>query len=435
MDDVLNYLNNLLCSTDVVVVATSGGPDSMCLLNLLCKFNVKIVVAHVNHKLRKESESEADFVKSFALEHGLTYEYMEIKEYNNDNLESEARQKRYSFFNELICKYNANYLMTAHHGDDLIETILMRLVRGSSLKGYSGFKKEVDMNSYKLIRPFITLTKDDILEYMDDNRLKYYIDKSNFSREYTRNRYRLDCLPFFKKENKDVHLKFLKFSEELDKANNFIESYIKELILDLKYKDGLAISKLKELDSFLLQRVIEYELSLKYPNDLFLISDKHKNLVINLINSNKSNLVVNLPNNIVAVKEYDSLKFATKEVDSDYCFLLSNRVLVPGGEIRRVSECDKKSNYVIRLNSKNIELPILVRNRRDGDKMEVKNMKGSKKVKDILIDSKILLSKRNSLPIVTDSKNRILWVPGVKKSKFDMETDGIYDIILLYEEE
>ena len=92
-------------------------------------------------------------------------------------------------------------------------------------------------------------------------------------------------------------------------------------------------------------------------------------------------------------------------------------------------------SVIIRLNSKNIELPILVRNRRDGDKMEVKNMKGSKKVKDILIDSKILLSKRNSLPIVTDSKNRILWVPGVKKSKFDMETDGIYDIILLYEEE
>lgn len=435
MKEVLTYLKKLLSSKDIIVVATSGGPDSMCLLNLLCKLEVKIIVAHVNHKLRSESEEEAKFVESFALNHGLIYEYMEIKEYNHDNLENEARVKRYAFFNELICKYHANYLMTAHHGDDLMETILMRLTRGSSLKGYSGFKKEINMNNYKLVRPLITLTKNDIVNYMDKNHLKYFIDKSNYSRDYTRNRYRLDVLPFLKKENKDVHLKFLKFSEELNKANNFIDSYILKLLDSLKINDNLSIKKLKKLDSFLLQRVIEYELSRMYPNDLFLISDKHKELVLNLIYSNKSNLKVSLPNNIIVVKEYDILKFTVSNIVTEYHYELSGEVIVPSGVIKMVNKSSKKSNFVIRLNSKNIELPIIVRSRNIGDKIEVKNLKGTKKIKDILIDSKVPMSKRNSIPIVTDSKNNILWVPGVKKSKFDVESNGIYDIILLYEEE
>jgi len=435
MKDIIIYLDKLLSNNQVVVVATSGGPDSMCLLNLLCKFDVKIIVAHVNHKLRSESEEEAEFVKSFSLDKGLIYEYMEIKEYNHDNLENEARVKRYTFFNELICKYNANYLMTAHHGDDLMETILMRLVRGSSLKGYSGFKNEIDMNTYKLIRPLITLTKKDIIEYMDNNHLKYFVDKSNYSRDYTRNRYRLDCLPFFKKEDKNVHLKFLKFSEELDKANSFINSFVLKIIDDLKLNDGLCVSKLKELDSFLLQRVIEYELSKMYPNDLFLINDKHTELIINLIKSDKSNLKVNLPNKIVAIKEYDVLKVIKEKDNNEFYYELNDFVYVPNGIIKRINNSDNKSNYVIRLNSKEIELPLIVRNRINGDKMEVKNLMGSKKVKDILIDSKVPISKRNDIPIVTDSKNSILWVPGVKKSKFDVESNGIYDIILLYEEE
>lgn len=435
MKDIIIYLDKLLSNNQVVVVATSGGPDSMCLLNLLCKFDVKIIVAHVNHKLRSESEEEAEFVKSFALDKGLIYEYMEIKEYNHDNLENDARIKRYAFFNELISKYHANYLMTAHHGDDLMETILMRLVRGSSLKGYSGFKNEIDMNTYKLIRPLITLTKKDIIEYMDNNHLKYFVDKSNYSRDYTRNRYRLDCLPFFKKEDKNVHLKFLKFSEELDKANVFINDFVLKIIDDLKLNDGLCVSKLKELDSFLLQRVIEYELSKMYPNDLFLINDKHTELIINLIKSDKSNLKVNLPNKIVAIKEYDVLKVIKEKDNNEFYYELNDFVYVPNGIIKKISNSDNKSNYVIRLNSKDIELPLIVRSRRDGDKMEVKNLMGSKKVKDILIDSKVPISKRNDIPIVTDSKNSILWVPGVKKSKFDVESNGIYDIILLYEEE
>ena len=219
MKRVLLYLNSLLKENDTIIVATSGGPDSMCLLHLMCelksKLNLKIIVAHVNHKLRAESEEEALFVKEVSDKYNLIYEYMEILEYNDDNLENDARTKRYEFFNKLVKKYHANYLMTAHHGDDLMETILMRLTRGSSLKGYSGFKKEFAYEDYTIVRPLITETKKDIQNYMDEHGYKYYIDQSNFSENYTRNRYRMKVLPFLKNEDPLVHRKFLKFSEEL----------------------------------------------------------------------------------------------------------------------------------------------------------------------------------------------------------------------------
>ena len=103
--------------------------------------------------------------------------------------------------------------------------------------------------------------------------------------------------------------------------------------------------------------------------------------------------------------------------------------------IKKVEKKDGISNNIIRLNSQDLSLPLKVRTRRNGDKMEVKNLGGKKKIKDIYIDEKIPLEKRKTIPIVTDNNNTILWLPGVKKSKFDVESDRIYDIILSYEEE
>ena len=440
MKRVLLYLNSLSKENDTIIVATSGGPDSMCLLHLVCelksKLNLKIIVAHVNHKLRKESEEEALFVKEVSEKYNLIYEYMEILEYNDDNLENDARTKRYEFFNKLVEKYHANYLMTAHHGDDLMETILMRLTRGSSLKGYSGFKKEFAYENYTIVRPLITETKKDIQDYMDEHSYKYYIDESNFSENYTRNRYRMTVLPFLKKEDPLVHRKFLKFSEELTDVNNFIEKYVKELIDKISDEEGIKIDELKKLDKFLLKKVVEYTLTKIYIDDLFLINDKHTNLIIGMIRSDKSNNRVELPNHYQAIKSYNNYKIIKVSEENEYEYRLEDKIVLSNHMvIKKVPAKEGKSNYILRLNSKDIKLPIIIRSRKEGDKMSVKNLNGNKKVKDIYIDEKIPREQRKEIPIVTDSNNTILWLPGVKKSKFDVETSGIYDIILSYEEE
>ena len=105
--------------------------------------------------------------------------------------------------------------MTAHHADDLIETILMKIVRGSNLSGYAGFRMIVDMGNYKIVRPLIYYTKDELIKYDEEKHIKYYMDATNFDDIHTRNRYRKVIFPFLKKENSDVHKKFLIYNEEL----------------------------------------------------------------------------------------------------------------------------------------------------------------------------------------------------------------------------
>lgn len=115
------------------MVGISGGPDSMCLLHILINIRqeipIQIICAHVNHNVREESLEEAEFVKQVCLENNIDFEYYKIENYEKENFESNARMKRYAFYQQLIKKYQAKYLATAHHGDDLVETILMKLTR------------------------------------------------------------------------------------------------------------------------------------------------------------------------------------------------------------------------------------------------------------------------------------------------------------------
>ena len=125
MDEAYSFLVNSV--KDSVIVACSGGPDSMALLSLVVKLkkesDIKVIVAHINHNVREESESEKDFVYDYCMKNDLIFEYMKIDDYSGDNFENEARDKRYSFFDSLASKYNCRFVLTAHHGDDLMETI------------------------------------------------------------------------------------------------------------------------------------------------------------------------------------------------------------------------------------------------------------------------------------------------------------------------
>jgi tRNA(Ile)-lysidine synthase len=219
MEESYDYLMNELKIKygDTVVAGVSGGPDSMALLSLLIQvkkaLDIEIVCAHVNHNTGRPGQfEEQKFVEKYCRNHNVTFETMTIEDYGDDNFHNEAHTKRYNYFSGLIKKYNAKYLFTAHHGDDLIETILMRIVRGSTLRGYSGFSKVIDKGSYKIVRPLMNLTKEEILAYDKKNKIPYALDSSNQKDVYTRNRFRKYIVPEFKKEDPNVHNKFYKFS-------------------------------------------------------------------------------------------------------------------------------------------------------------------------------------------------------------------------------
>ena len=423
---------------DVIVVGCSSGPDSMSLVDMLLKikekYHLMLVIAHVNHNVRKESYEEAEYLKQYCLDNNLVFESMVIEEYGDDNFHNEARNIRYNFFESLVNKYDANYLMTAHHGDDLIETIMMRIVRGSNLNGYSGFKEIVDMGSYKIVRPLIRFTKKELEDYAIENNVKYYVDSSNDKDKYTRNRYRKYLIPFLKEEEINVHNKFLKFSERLNEASRFIDKERDRAIDRVVFDNFIDVSLFIKEDSYIQKEILYYLLSEFYQDDLILVNDKHIELILNLIYSNRANSFINLPNDVVAIKSYNMLELRreTDEITS-YEIEFNNYVLLPNSHvIERIDDCSDNSNFICRLDSNEVTLPLIVRTRKFGDKMYVKGMNGSKKVKDIFIDKKIKLETRDSWPIVLDSKGNIVWIPGIKKSKYDKKKVDSYDIVLKY---
>ena len=423
---------------DKIVIGCSTGPDSMALLDMLLKvrnkYNLSIIVAHVNHNVRKESYEEAEFIKKYCEENNLVCESMVIEDYGDDNFHNEARNIRYNFFENLVHKYEANYLMTAHHGDDLIETILMRMVRGSNLSGYLGFKSVVNMDGYYIVRPLIYYTKAELEEYDRENNVKYYIDSSNSKDKYTRNRYRKYVLPFLKEEEKDVHLKFLKFSNTLLEANKFIEKARDRAINRVMENDKILIDKFLLEDSYIQREILYYLLSEFYQDDLILLSDRHINLMLDLINSSKANSYINLPNEVIARKDYNYFEIV-KEIEdiANYEIEFDEVVMLPNNrKIEKIDATIDNSNNICRLDSKEIVLPLIVRTRKIGDRISVKGLNGTKKVKDIFIDKKIPLLDRDNWPIVVDSEGKVVWIPGIKKSRFDKKKTESYDIILKY---
>lgn len=439
MKETKFFLEKLFNNNDTIVIACSGGPDSMCLLNLVNsykeEYNLKIICAHVNHGLRKESEEEKEFVKEYCKKNNIIFEYFKITEYKNNKFsESEARLKRYKFFDNTMLKYNAKYLMTAHHGDDLTETILMRIVRGSNLKGYIGISKILENNNYKIVRPLLNLSKDMIYKYLEENNISYVIDKSNESEKYTRNRYRKHVLPFLKNEDNNVHLKFLKYSEEIEGAYKYINTIVKDKIKDIYVENYIVINKLLEEDKYIQEKIIEYVIEDIQKSNIFDISDMQLNSIFKLINSN-NNKEINLSNGFIARKSYNKLFFEKNINSGSYEFVFKNNLTILNKyHFERIDYSNEKSNFVMRINSKEIKLPIIIRSRVAGDKIKIKNLNGTKKLKDVFIESKLDNKKREEYPVVCDSDNNIIWVPGIKKSIFDKEINEKYDIIIKYVE-
>lgn len=437
MDKAIEFLDNILIKDDTVICATSGGVDSMTLLNVLIdyrnKVNINIVCAHINHNLREESFEEYEFVRAFCEKNNVIFEGTVFPKHENGNFEYESRKKRYKYFEELINKYNAKYLLTAHHGDDLIETILMRIIRGSTIEGYKGFNMISNRDNYKILRPLIYYSKDDIKEYASKNNIEYREDKTNYDTKYTRNRYRKEILPILKNEDKDIHLKFLKFSEKISEESEFIYKYAYDVYNNI-YVDGkIDLNKIDEVDDFILKKVILIILSNIYKENINYVNDKHVLSIIDVMHSKKSNMMINLPLNIIVYKNYNYLEIRNSVNYSDYKIeIKDDDIVLPDGILKKVDSTNLTNNYVCHLNSKDITLPLYVRNKKDGDYIEVLNLNGKKKVKDIFIDEKIEKEKRISYPFVVDSNDNILWIPGLKKSKYDGLKSKNYDIILWY---
>ena len=375
----MNHVLDDYIFNNYVVIGVSAGPDSMCLLDLLQKKTTKIVVCHINHNVRKESIEEEEYITKYCQDKNIILEKTTINNYQENNFENEARKKRYMFYEEILKKYNSKTLLLAHHGDDLIETILMKISRGSNLEGYAGIKEISNVKNYQIIRPLLKYTKEDIINYNKSNNIKYYNDSSNQSTNYTRNRYRLNILPLLKKEDKNIHKKYLKYSKTLIEYDDYIKREVKRNINNV-YKDNIInIDNLNKLDTFLIKNILYNIMNNIYQNKNNIITDRHIQNIISLLNNTKPNIKIDLPNNKEIVKEYNKLIIKDKTSDiKNYKIEFNDKIEIENLIIEKIESEDDDSNSVCRLNSKDITLPLYIRNREDGDYIILKGSNNRK---------------------------------------------------------
>jgi tRNA(Ile)-lysidine synthase len=381
----------------------------------------------------EESLEEANFVEKFCMEKSIPFVWKRINvpqyiKKTKLNGQTAARDCRYLFFKEMIAKYSMDYLALGHHGDDQAETILMRLTRGSTGRARAGIPFERKFGEGILFRPFLCLERQEIEKYCAIHELNPRRDPSNEKEIYSRNRFRKHVMPFLKKENNHVIQHFQRFSEEIAEDEQFLMELTVQIwntVVTAKKENEIVID-IKEFLSIansLQRRCIQLILNYLYKGKPASLSALHTDQIIALLNSPHSSGNIDLPENLKVVKSYQLAYFQLNFPTEDpfyYEISKTGELLLPNGYYIKVEYIDKRPQSLeadsILLCADSIKYPLIIRTRRNGDRMKLKGMIGTKKVKRIFMDEKIPIQQRATWPIVTDGENNLLWIPGLKKS-------------------
>ena len=413
---------------DTIILAVSGGVDSMVLLDVMVHLlsPSQIIVAHVNHKKRLASDEEYKRIKEIAHRYKCIFEGYIYHHKSKNNFQAEARKARYNFFYGLAQKHHASYILTAHHLDDQIETIFMRMTRGSSFSGYSGMKREIKRRNFKILRPLLNTPKQSLYDYAKTQNLTFFEDASNEEDTYTRNRFRKQIIPLLKEENPTFYDKMIQFSQYMEDADNFIEEAANIFMKTYYMYASIPIDPFLKLERMVQYKVLEKVIN-KATNDSVEVTYKQYQTLLSMVNSDHPNQFYSLGKSYEWVKEYQIFyvtkidKHSKVEIEitkageyfisDNHSFIFSHQKL----------EHNHRNYYELCYNEK--VFPLYLRNRKNGDRIKLKE--GTKKVKDVLIDQKIPRSKRDKLVLVADDQI-VHWIAGIKKGYQEKHTNKLY---------
>lgn len=313
-EKILTILRKYLKSTDTIIAGISGGPDSVFLLYLLKQLPIKTIIAHVNHKLRKEADSDEKFVKDLTGKLSIIFKSLKsniksLSKKYKQGLEETGRKIRYDFFRKLAKKHKAKFIITAHHADDNLETVISNLVRGAGLQGLAGMQN-LENSKIPLLRPLLNIPKNQILSYLKFKKIPFCLDKSNNSLVYRRNFIRHKIIPELKKLNPNISDVVAKNSTNIREINDYLTSgaqkWISENQLDKNAKKFDAKSfraQPKALQKIILREIYQY-----HHQNTTNLESKHLGEIMALIQKNIGNkkkklgkLTVGLTNNIITL--------------------------------------------------------------------------------------------------------------------------------------
>lgn len=430
-----NYNDKLIEYKDHLVVAVSGGIDSMVILDYLIqqkeRLSLTLSVAHIDHHKRLNSSKDADFVRQYAIQHHLDFYLYQLENDYEENFHDYAHKKRYDFFVDVANQCKANKVVLAHHLDDLAETVIMRLIRGSSFEGYMGIPETSIYKNTLMIRPILYVSRESIQTYQKHYNIPYRNDESNEEDDYTRNRFRHHLMPLLKEENPKYLDKLKQFSLYQANAYRLIEketdNYLSNILFDKEvinlnihlFKDQLEIIQIESLKR-MINHLTRNQLELSYQN----ISD-----IIDIILSNKAHIEYHIGDHLHIYKSYDNIRIQNhnNETDDFECIIndLGHFTIDGRIDVFVAKKANKSYDYIYKLCYNNLDLtfPLILRNRRPGDRLDIKI--GTKKLKDFFIDKKVPMAQRNQLPLIANQKNEILFIPALF-SKKQPGNDSIY---------
>ncbi len=428
---ILNTIKekNLIKKGDSVLVALSGGADSVALLYILHalseKLNINISAAHVHHGIRgTEADNDALFCENLCKNMHIPFfkRCYDVPGYAKEmhiSEETAGRKLRYDFFDEIMRTNGITLTATAHHMNDRVETVLMNLIRGSGLKGLIG----IEYKNGKIIRPLLGLKKSEILDYCTSVMAEFCHDSTNDETLYRRNKIRLELIPEIVKLNSNFEECVIRESNIISDDNDFLDKSACEAYEKAVTEKGIDCSVLNELHTAIKRRVVRSFMSSKM-GGFADISFSDTEAVLNLCSSCRTGTEIYIGNGYNAVCLYGFTDIVKKKELKEF-----NYSLIP--EIPRIIPEIGKIITIVRSDSDGMKLKlnkndkIIIRSKQNGDIFYPVGMTGRKKVKDLLIDKKISKFKRSEIPILTVN-GEIASVVGIRNDRRYYKTDGEY---------
>lgn len=444
----------LIQQGDRIAVGCSGGIDSIVLLHFLNEYSKRlhfeVVAIHVNHMLRgEEADGDRLFVEEFCRKlqiplYAINIPIPEIFEEERGNLQDICRRERYNYFLQVMEQNECNKLAVAHHADDQVESILMALVRGSHEQGVLGMPAMREFYTKKIIRPLLSVTREEVEHYLQQYELTFREDASNKKDTYMRNRMRHHVVPLLKKENIKVATSFQHFSEKQREEdlylNQLAEDALKQCVLET-CEDFVKINVIsfQKLPLTLQRRAVLLLLKYLYKDTIIAQSYALWNAILSLVKKVDGQNEINLPDGGVARRHYDILEVfrfkpsisreqLVRELPKNEWVSLSNGYKLGVFDSNLFTQVSPEAKYY---NLASISLPLSLRTKREGDRMYIKGMTNSKKVSRIFIDAKIPQHSREQWPILVDAEEQIIAIPGLRLSKFLVEAERLIDGVVL----
>jgi len=419
-------INTLWNKEDKIAIALSGGVDSIVLFHLLVteyKDSYKqLVVFHINHGLREESYEEAEFVEKFVKDFDVKFykEELNMSDLERDSHTSEemlARELRYQAFNKMAKLEGVTKLLTAHHKNDQVENILMRLLTGRSIDHSLAICEEIEMAGLTIYRPLLNSLKAELEEYAKGKNLHYYVDATNFDTDYTRNNIRHNIVPLLNDINSGSFDNLINFANYYQNINNNLKKAIlsnKDNYIFSRDEDKISLVKDKFLELneeemyFLLKDLITDELG------VFDIKQKAIFDVISSLKKNSGNKSYDLKNNLKIISQYETLYIhkIEKKCYNDKIEIIIDKIcensVYEFYQNKFIISTDAKDSEI---GFNKSELPLLVTIKKEGDR--VRRGEINKKLSRIFIDEKVPKELRDTLPVIRNNKGEVLGVLGI----------------------